>query len=51
MWPFKKKPKPEFDRMREFFTANPGSDHPIKFYIDGAKPIKPEFPKDRVEIH
>jgi hypothetical protein len=49
---FKKKPKPEFDKMKVFFTANPGSEHPINFYIEGSEiKDKPSFPKDRIEIH
>jgi hypothetical protein len=62
---FKKKPKPEYDPMRAFFTANVHSDKPIYFYIEGTENVipkmdvkgwseyivKPKFLPDKTEIH
>ena len=62
---FKRKPKPEYDPMRAFFTANVHSGKPIHFYIEGTENVipkmdakgwseyiaRPKFPPDRIEIH
>ena len=56
--PFKKKPKPEVDKMRQFFEtpkAESIEDYFIKVHhqVNGWSELipKPKFPKDRIEIH
>jgi hypothetical protein len=53
---FKRKPKPEYDPIRAFYTADVHSDKPIHFYMESTGIwkeyiAKPKFPPDRIEIH